>query len=269
MSACEGGCIQGPLTGNTRLARFQSRVDLEESIRPIPAAEELLHFDTENLPSSKTFRDRSTQQVPSEEQIRKILEKTGKFSKEDELNCGACGYQTCREKAIAVFQDKAELSMCIPYMNEQAHSLANTILEASPNMTIIVDRDLKIREFSAAAEKHFHITRKKALETYLFELIDTDDFEWAFKYKQHVQNKKIEFPEYGFTALMRPGDLDRHHQGGAGRTAGLHEESGDCGDGTESDRQADDGRTADRGPIGRDHGRDQGDTHQHVQNASG
>ena len=88
-------------------------------------------------------------------------------------------------------------------MNEQAHSLANTILEASPNMTIIVDRDLKIREFSAAAEKHFHITRKKALETYLFELIDTDDFEWAFKYKQHVQNKKIEFPEYGFTALMR------------------------------------------------------------------
>ncbi len=204
MSACEGGCIQGPLTGNTRLARFQSRVDLEESIRPIPAAEELLHFDTENLPSSKTFRDRSTQQeLPSEEQIRKILEKTGKFSKEDELNCGACGYQTCREKAIAVFQDKAELSMCIPYMNEQAHSLANTILEASPNMTIIVDRDLKIREFSAAAEKHFHITRKKALETYLFELIDTDDFEWAFKYKQHVQNKKIEFPEYGFTALMR------------------------------------------------------------------
>lgn len=204
MSACEGGCIQGPLTGNTRLARFQSRVDLEESIQPIPAVDGLLHFDIENLPSSKTFQDKSPQlELPSEEQIRKILEKTGKFTQEDELNCGACGYQTCREKAVAVFQKKAELSMCIPYISQQAHSLANTILEASPNMTLIVDRDLKIREFSAAAEKHFHITRQKALETYLFELIDTDDFEWAFKYKQHVQNKKIEFPEYGFTAMMR------------------------------------------------------------------
>ena len=93
--------------------------------------------------------------------------------------------------------------MCIPYMNEQARSLSNMVLEASPNMMIIVNRELKIEEFSAAAEKHFHLKRKKALETYLFELIDTDDFEWAFKYKQHIHNKKIGFPEYGFIAMMR------------------------------------------------------------------
>lgn len=204
MNACEGGCIQGPLTGSTRLARFQSRVELEENIHIAPAEEKLLHFDTANLPSAKTFQDRSSKlELPSEEQIRKVLEKTGKYSKEDELNCGACGYHTCRDKAIAVIQGKAELSMCIPYMNEQARSLANAVLEASPNMTIIVDRDLRIREFSAAAEKHFHITRKQALETYLFELMDTDDLEWAFKYKQHVHSKKMEFPEYGFTAMMR------------------------------------------------------------------
>ena len=70
-------------------------------------------------------------------------------------------------------------------------------------MTIIVDRDLNIQEFSAAAEKHFQITRKEALETNLFELMDTDDFEWAFQNKQHVASKKMEFPEYGFTAMVR------------------------------------------------------------------
>ncbi len=204
MSACEGGCIQGPMTGNTKLARFRSRVDLEKNIKVIPAEKELLDMDAPGLPSSQTFHDRSLKETqPSEEQIRAILEKTGKYKKEDELNCGACGYHSCREKAVAVFQGKAELSMCIPYMNEQARSLSNMVLEASPNMMIIVNRELKIEEFSAAAEKHFHLKRKKALETYLFELIDTDDFEWAFKYKQHIHNKKIGFPEYGFIAMMR------------------------------------------------------------------
>lgn len=204
MSACEGGCIQGPMTGNTKLARFQSRVDLEESVEVLPAEERLLHFDASTLPAAKTFTDRSLEvSLPSEEELRQILEKTGKYTPEDELDCGACGYHTCRDKAVAVFQGKAELSMCIPYMNEQARSLSNMVLEASPNMTIIVDRELRIREFSAAAEKHFHITRKKALETYLFELMDTDDFEWAFKYKQHVHNKKMQFPEYGFTAMIK------------------------------------------------------------------
>lgn len=204
MSACEGGCIQGPMTGNTRLARFQSRVALEERIKVMPADDTLLHYDASGLPASQTFQDKSPKaEMPTEEQLKEILAKTGKYTKEDELDCGACGYHTCREKAISVFQGKAELTMCIPYMNEKAKSLSNMVLEASPNMTIIVDRDLKIQEFSAAAEKHFRITRKQALETELFELMDTDDFEWAFEHKQNVGNKKIEFPEYGFIATVR------------------------------------------------------------------
>lgn len=204
MSACEGGCIQGPMTGNTKLARFQSRVDLEEKVEVVPAEDKLLQFDTSSLPVDRTFQDKSPEApIPTEEQLQEILAKTGKFSKADELNCGACGYHTCREKATAVFQGKAELSMCIPFMNEKAQSMSNVVLEASPNMTIIVDRDLRIQEFSAAAEKHFHITRKEALETDLFLLMDTDDFEWAFEHKHNVASKKVEFPEYDFIATVR------------------------------------------------------------------
>ncbi len=204
MSACEGGCIQGPMTGNTKLARFQSRVELEEAVKALPAEDGLLHFDTASLSTARTFQNKlARESQPTEEQLRQILAKTGKYSKEDELNCGACGYHSCREKAIAVFYGKAELSMCIPYMSERAQSLSNTVLDVSPNMTLIVDRDLNIQEFSAAAEKHFGITRKQALETNLFELMDTEDFEWAFEHKHNVGNKKVDFPEYGFIAMLR------------------------------------------------------------------
>ena len=57
---------------------------------------------------------------------------------------GACGYSTCREKAIAVFQKKAELGMCIPFMHEKAESLSNLVMETSPNIVLIVDKDMKV-----------------------------------------------------------------------------------------------------------------------------
>ncbi len=203
MNACEGGCIQGPMSGKFHAPRFLARVELEEDIEVVPADDRLLNFQSSDFSTAKIFCNKAPRKkLPSEQELQKILAKIGKYSKEDELNCGACGYPTCRDKAVAVFQGKAELTMCIPYMSERAQSLANVVLETSPNMTIIVDTDMKIQEFSAAAEKHFGITRKEALETYLFELMDTDDFEWVFQHKQQLQNKKVKFPEYGFIATM-------------------------------------------------------------------
>ena len=90
--------------------------------------------------------------MPTEAQIQDILKKTGKTKPEDELNCGACGYSTCREKAIAVFQKKAELGMCIPFMHEKAESLSNLVMETSPNIVLIVDKDMKVLEYSAVGE---------------------------------------------------------------------------------------------------------------------
>ena len=107
-----------------------------------------------------------TELMPTEVQIREILKLTGKMKPEDELNCGACGYSTCREKAVAVFQKKAELNMCIPFMNEKAESLSNLVMETSPNIVLIVDKDMKILEYSAVGEKYFGKTRQEALEMY-------------------------------------------------------------------------------------------------------
>ncbi|MEW5932347.1 MAG: ATP-binding protein, partial [Bacillota bacterium] len=69
---------------------------------------------------SRTFRDRHLEQpVPTEQEIRRILALTRKYRPEDELDCGACGYATCRDKALAVWRGVAEAEMCLPYMIEE------------------------------------------------------------------------------------------------------------------------------------------------------
>ena len=120
---CEG-CINGPkmpadmsvFTRKEKLTeyiiehnRFTVRRDLTEA---------LAEFD--DLDLSREF---SCQTVllpqPSEEEIAKTLKATRKYRPEDQLNCGSCGYPTCREKAIAVCQGLAEIEMCLPYLVEE------------------------------------------------------------------------------------------------------------------------------------------------------
>ena len=80
--------------------------------------------------------------MPTEEEIWTILRSIGKRTQADLLNCGACGYNTCREKAIAVFQGKANLHMCLPYMRERAESMSNIILDNTPNGLILTNRSI-------------------------------------------------------------------------------------------------------------------------------
>ncbi|KUO74065.1 MAG: Fis family transcriptional regulator [Desulfosporosinus sp. BRH_c37] len=57
---------------------------------------------------------------PTSTEIKEILQYTNKIKPEDELNCGSCGYNTCQEKAVAVYQGLAEIDMCLPYLLEQS-----------------------------------------------------------------------------------------------------------------------------------------------------
>ena len=158
---------------------------------------------TEGLRFGKIFLDHSPKDpMPTEAQILEILRKTGKNKPEDELNCGACGYPTCREKAIAVFQKKAELNMCIPFMHEKAESLSNLVMDTSPNIVLIVDKDMRIMEYSAVGEKYFGKTRAEALDMYLYEFIDPVDFQWVYDTHQNIHGKKVTYTEYSLSTLQ-------------------------------------------------------------------
>ena len=164
MNMCSGGCIKGPTVNDKSISRFKVKLDMEERISrdPVPEAETKPLLEEVSL--HKVFLDRTPKDpVPSEEEIRDILAKTGKVRPDDELNCGACGYNTCREKAIAIIQNKAEVAMCIPYMRAKQESYSNKVFNAMPGLLVTVDYNLKIIQMNEAASKLFNMPKKRRL----------------------------------------------------------------------------------------------------------
>ncbi|HJC07048.1 MAG TPA: 4Fe-4S binding protein [Candidatus Enterocloster excrementipullorum] len=203
MNMCSGGCIKGPTVNDESISRFKVKLDMEEAIAREPASGKDMEPVWEKVSFRKRFVDRSPKDpMPTEEQIREILRMTNKTRPEDELNCGACGYPTCRDKAIAVFQHKAEVSMCIPFMHEKAESMANLVMETSPNIVLIVGEDMRILEYSDVGEKYFGKTRSEALQMYLYEFIDPADFQWVFETHQNIHGKRVNYPEYHLSTLQ-------------------------------------------------------------------
>lgn len=123
-NVCDGGCVKGPASGKWNVSFIKAKVEMERRV----AAHQKAQYEPQSLEVelSRQFAPHPPkEQLPTEEELSAILRETGKYSEKDELNCGACGYATCREKAIAVFQKKAENSMCLPYALSKAESMSN------------------------------------------------------------------------------------------------------------------------------------------------
>ncbi|MEW6106840.1 MAG: [Fe-Fe] hydrogenase large subunit C-terminal domain-containing protein [Bacillota bacterium] len=144
--------------------------------------------------SYRNFRPEAL--VPDEDAIRAVLAKTGKYAPEDELNCGACGYDSCRDKAVAVLQGMADPEMCIPYMRERAESMANLFVASAPYGIIVVDEDEVIRDLNAAAERMFRRSRHEVVGGKLAILMDPSSFRQVLVGKTSVQ-VEVAYPELG------------------------------------------------------------------------
>lgn len=196
---CRGGCIKGPAANKLHISGYRAKMAIEEQIENEAPAypEEIAGADLH-----KRFRSaRRKDPMPSEAQIREILKATGKNDRSQELNCGACGYSTCREKAIAVFQGKAELGMCLPYAYDKAQSMASVVLEMTPEMVMIVDSAYQIVEFNKKAEQIFKISRSDALGKLIFELMDVDDFDAVMRSHEPIMRQRVELKKYNAVLL--------------------------------------------------------------------
>jgi PAS domain-containing protein len=91
----------------------------------------------------------------TEQDILDVYEHTYKSAPENRLNCGACGYASCEENAVAILSGMAEYSMCIPYMRRRAENRADTILENAPEGVVILDEAMSIQSLNPAFEKYF------------------------------------------------------------------------------------------------------------------
>ena len=197
MNICQGSCMGGPKAGQEKRNRFTGALAVEQYAKK---SAQLLGTipEQEAISLGKVFVNRRKELAqPDEETIRSILRSIGKESRMDELNCGSCGYSSCRAKAIAVFQGKAELSMCLPHMCQAAQSMSNVVLDSTPNAIVIVDEEMKIKEVNSAAQKMFRVSRQEALERSLYEFMDATDFEYVLQNFDAVTDKKRELDEFG------------------------------------------------------------------------
>lgn len=197
MNSCVGSCLGGPCLNSNCASFLELKDRLDNYVKVTPSnSKPGVEFDS-RINVSKYFRDKSwAYKIPPETTIREILNKIGKFSKEKELNCGACGYSNCREKAIAVYNKKADINMCLPYMRESAESISNLIINSTPNAIFALNEDLTIKELNFSARKMFSFEGPEIIVgRNIFDVIKCPDIELVRKTREGIFNKKYHYVE--------------------------------------------------------------------------
>ena len=166
MNACANGCIGGPYSQKREKKLLDALIAIRQISMPEgrPDYQKDYHMEMPDVTIRRFIPEEFyPEKAITREQVTHVLQEMGKYNREDELNCGACGYDTCRAKAVAVIQGKAEVSMCIPYMREKQEDYANIIINAMPGLLVTVDYQLNIVQLNKAAKDFFDISRKKHL----------------------------------------------------------------------------------------------------------
>ncbi len=152
LNACEFACVNGPCSMLNENDAIRSTAAIRQYVNRETAGKESERIDYTGVDISAVYPPiREGGRAVSEYEIEQILKKTNKFKPEDELNCGACGYSTCREKAWAVANGYADVEMCLPYMRERAETMSYEIIHNSPNGIIMLDGEYKIVDINAKA----------------------------------------------------------------------------------------------------------------------
>ena len=194
MSSCVGSCVGGPVM---------------EKYHPSPVRE---YLAVANYAGDKDFKVEQPNQedirkyfseieiknkVPTDAEIAETLRKMGKISKRDELNCGSCGYNTCREKAIAILQGKAEVSMCLPYLQKKAEGFSDRIVNNTPNGIIVLNDAFEVQQINEAAMDIMNIrSASDVLGEQVVRIMDPQVFLEVKKTRFNVRNRRVYLAEY-------------------------------------------------------------------------
>lgn len=205
--ACEGGCINGPCT-TSKKSGFEKRLEiLKESDfsglagKRNPSVDISLDYTEENITSPQH----------DETEIKKILATIGKYSIEDEINCGGCGYNTCRNFAKALLDGKAEPEMCVSHMKQQAQRKANALLRCIPSPIVIANAQLRIMEYNDKFvetfwndEEHTDIYNKENLHgADLRDFINfTNLFSASLDLEQDIHREHVRFNDKLFDVVV-------------------------------------------------------------------
>ncbi len=194
MSACVGSCIGGPVMEKYHRSPVRDYMSVakyagsEDFITEQPK----LHY----LKKQHNAFERLSK-LPSEDEIRAILREMDKFKPEHELNCGSCGYNTCRDKAIAIYQGKAEKSMCLPFLKDRVENFSSSIVNNTPNAIIVVNDKLEVQQINSSALKMVSLrSASDILGDSVVRILDPTVFSKVLSTKRAVSNERVYLAEY-------------------------------------------------------------------------
>lgn len=194
MSACVGSCINGPVMEKASHSPIldYTLVSNYAGEKDFPVHQpEIVELKKQFEPIEKHL------QPPSEDEIRDIMRQMGKFKPSDELNCGSCGYNTCREKAIAIIHGKAEASMCLPFLKEKAESLSDNIVKNTPNGIIVLNEKLEVQQINNAAKKIMNIrTASYVMGEPVVRIMDPGIFVKVLETRRSINEQRTYLAEY-------------------------------------------------------------------------
>lgn len=193
MSSCQGSCINGPMVDTSKFGVVSSFLEINKF-----AGKE--DFNRQVLSDKDITKNYSQINVvhahPGEKDIEDMLFKMGKSDEKKRLNCGSCGYNTCREKAIAIIEGKAVIDMCLPSLIEKAQSFSDKIVSNTPNGLMVLDEDLNIQLVNKSMINLISIPSSKyIIGQNVSSIMKPDDFANALAGIKS-NNKKIYLPEY-------------------------------------------------------------------------
>jgi transcriptional regulator with PAS, ATPase and Fis domain len=128
--------------------------------------------------------------------ILEVLRKIGKTKPEHELNCGCCGYSTCRDKARAVLEGKANIEMCLPWLKEKAESFSDDIIENTPNGIIVLNESFEVQQINASACRMLNINAADILGDQVVRILDPVPFMEAVQKERNSYNQRIFLADY-------------------------------------------------------------------------
>ena len=194
MSACVGSCIGGPIMEKNHRSPVRDYIAISNA-----AGKEDFPIQSPSISELKKdfeFIEHKLPQ-PTETQISNILRQMGKFKPAHELNCGSCGYNTCREKAVAIAQGKAEISMCLPFLKDKAESFSDTIVKNTPNGLIVLNEQLEVQQINDAAMNIMNIrSASDILGDGVIRILDPTPFMNVLRTGKNIKDDRNYLAEY-------------------------------------------------------------------------
>ena len=194
MSACVGSCIGGPVMEKYHRSPIRDYIAVSEyaGVKDFEV-EQPAH---EKLTKHIEFIGRKLK-VPTDEEITGILRQMGKVKPQDELNCGSCGYDSCRDKAVAIAQGKADMTMCMPFLKDKAESFSDTIINNTPNGILVLNEKLEVQQINRAALKIINVKRASdVMGEQVICILDPKVFLDVRDGDRNIRDKRVYLAEY-------------------------------------------------------------------------